>query len=161
MKIRMGTISAATSSKLLASPVWLAILPRSGFVSMTPPSTSAKFRSQCSRNWFEGRTPRTSTYETYTALFSTKKFNAMGDPPRQRRFMDIKEDKKGGTASRPEAGTRDPKAKGAQRDENPDRGRNRVPNTEDEIKGCGTENETSQEKARVEQGGKNHRANTN
>jgi hypothetical protein len=74
--------------------------------------------------------------------------------------MDIGENKKGDTASKPEAGTRDPKAKGAQRDENQDRGRNRVPNTEDEL-GFGTENKTSQEKVRVEQGGKNHRSNTN
>ena len=74
--------------------------------------------------------------------------------------MDIKENKKGDTESKPEAGTRDPKAKGAQRDKSPDRGRNRVPNTEHEL-GNGTENKTSQEKVRVEQGGKNYRANTN
>jgi hypothetical protein len=76
--------------------------------------------------------------------------------------MDIHENKKADTAvSKPEAGTRGPKAKGAQREENPDRGRTRVPNTQDEIKGNGTENETSQEKVRVEQGGKNHHSNTN
>jgi hypothetical protein len=75
--------------------------------------------------------------------------------------MDIHENKRGDTESKPEAGARDPRAKGARRDENPDSGRTRVPNTEDEIKGCGTENKTSQEKVRVEQGGKNHRANTN
>jgi hypothetical protein len=72
--------------------------------------------------------------------------------------MDIHE--RGDTESKPQAGTRDPKGKGAQRDENPDRGRDRVPNTEDELR-VGTENKTSQEKVRVEQGGKNHRANTN
>jgi hypothetical protein len=74
--------------------------------------------------------------------------------------MDIHENKKGDTASKPEAGTRDPKAKGAQRDENPERGRNRVPNSEHEIKDA-KENKTSQEKVRVEQGGKKHRRNTN
>jgi hypothetical protein len=77
------------------------------------------------------------------------------------RIMDIRENKKGDTESKPQAGTCDPKGKGAQREESPDRGRTRVPNTEDEITGCGTENKTSQEKVRVEQGGKNHRANTN
>jgi len=75
--------------------------------------------------------------------------------------MDIHENKKGDTESKPEAGTRDPKGKGAQRDEHPDRGRTRVPSTPDEITGSGTENKTSQEKVRVEQGGKNHRSNTN
>jgi hypothetical protein len=59
--------------------------------------------------------------------------------------MDIHENKNGDTTSKPEAGTRDPKAKGAQRDENPDRGRNRVPNSEHEIKDA-KENKTSQEK---------------
>jgi hypothetical protein len=75
--------------------------------------------------------------------------------------MDIHDNKKGDTAAKPETGTRDPKSKQAQRDENPDRGRTRVPSTQDEIKGNGTESKTSQEKARVEQGGKNHRSNTN
>jgi hypothetical protein len=74
-------------------------------------------------------------------------------------IMDIKENKKGDTESRPQAGTRDPKGKQSQRDENPDTG-NRVPTTENEIKDA-KENKTSQEKARIEQGGKDHRANTN
>jgi hypothetical protein len=80
--------------------------------------------------------------------------------PVNRRYMDVHENKKGDTESKPEAGTRDPKAKGAQRDENPDRGRTRVPNTESEMKDA-KENKTSQEKVRVEQGGKHHRGNTN
>ena len=71
------------------------------------------------------------------------------------------QNKKDDVVGKPEAGVRDPKAKGAQRAENPDRGRDRVPSTQDEIRGNGTENKTSQEKVRVEQGGKNHRSNTN
>jgi hypothetical protein len=74
--------------------------------------------------------------------------------------MEIHENKKGDTSSKPEAGTRDPKSKGAQRDKSPDRGRKRVPNTEHEL-GNGKENKTSQEKVRIEQGDKNHRSNTN
>jgi hypothetical protein len=81
----------------------------------------------------------------------------MGDLSHQRRFMDIHENKKGDTASKPEAGARDPKAKGAQREESPARGRNRVPNTEHEIRDA-KENKTSQEKVRVEQGGKSSAA---
>jgi hypothetical protein len=42
----------------------------------------------------------------------------------------------------------------------PRKGRERVPNREDELD-CGDENTTSQEKVRVEQGGKSHRGNTN
>jgi hypothetical protein len=73
--------------------------------------------------------------------------------------MNIHENKKGDTSSKPEAGARDPKSKGAQRDKSPDRGRKRVPNTEHEL--SGTENKTSQEKVRVEQGGKSYRSTTN
>jgi hypothetical protein len=62
--------------------------------------------------------------------------------------MDIRENK-GDTASKPEAGARDPKAKGAKRDESPDRGRNRVPNAENEIKDA-KENTLSQERLRIE-----------
>jgi hypothetical protein len=64
-------------------------------------------------------------------------------------------------AGTPEAGTRDPKKKQAQLDKHPRKGRERVPNTEDELEDCGTENQNSQEKVRVEQGGKGHRGNTN
>lgn len=74
--------------------------------------------------------------------------------------MDIHENKKGDTAAKPESGTRDLKDKQGQLEVHPRMGRERVPNTEDELDGCGTETKTS-EKVRVEQGGKNHRSNTN
>jgi hypothetical protein len=70
----------------------------------------------------------------------------------------LSEESKNDVVGKAEAGTRDPKGKEAQRDESPDRGRKRVPKHE---LGIGTENKTSQEKVRVEQGGKNHRRNTN
>ena len=62
--------------------------------------------------------------------------------------MDIRENKKGDTESKPEAGARDPKKKHAKLNEHP-------------VKGRETENETSLEKVRVEQGEKNYRGNTN
>ena len=68
---------------------------------------------------------------------------------------------KNDVAAKPQAGARDPKGKQAQLDKHPRKGRERVPNAEDEIDGCGTENATSQEKVRVQQLGKNHRGNTN
>jgi hypothetical protein len=71
------------------------------------------------------------------------------------------ENKKGDIPGKPEAGTRDPKGKQAQLEEHHRKGRNRVPNTEDELEDCGTENKTSQEKVRIQQLGKNHRGNTN
>jgi hypothetical protein len=70
------------------------------------------------------------------------------------------QNKKDDVVGKPEAGVRDPKKKQAQLNEHPRKGRNCVPNTEGEIKDA-KENNTSQEKVRVEQGGKNHRANTN
>jgi hypothetical protein len=75
--------------------------------------------------------------------------------------LDIHENKKGDTAAKPEAGTHDPKDKQGQVEVHPRKGRERVPNTEDELDGCGTENKLSREKVRVEQGGKSHRGNTN
>ena len=75
--------------------------------------------------------------------------------------MDTHENKKGDIAGKPEAGTRDPKGKQAQLKEHPRKGRERVPNTEDELDGCGTENKTSPEKVRVQQLGKNYHRNTN
>jgi hypothetical protein len=60
----------------------------------------------------------------------------------------------------PQQGTRDPKKKQRQLEVHPRNGRERVPNTEDELD-CGDERTTSQEKVRVEQGGKGHRGNTN
>jgi hypothetical protein len=64
--------------------------------------------------WLAARTPCISICEIFTALFRTKRFNAMGERSHQRRFMDIHENKRGDTESKPEAGARDPKAKGAQ-----------------------------------------------
>jgi hypothetical protein len=74
--------------------------------------------------------------------------------------MDIHENKKSDIVGKPEAGTRDPKGKQEQLEVHPRKGRERVPNTEDEIEDA-KENLTSQEKVRVEQGGKSHRGNTN
>ena len=73
--------------------------------------------------------------------------------------MDTHEKKKGDIAGKPQAGATDPKEKHAKLEQHPRKGRERVPSTTDEI-GCGTEIKTS-EKVRVEQGGKNHRSNTN
>ena len=70
------------------------------------------------------------------------------------------QNKKDDVEGRPQAGTRDPKDKQGQLEVHPRKGRERVPNTENELDGCGTETKTS-EKVRVEQGGKNHRSNTN
>ena len=73
--------------------------------------------------------------------------------------MDCEENQKGDIAAKPQSVTRDPKGKQALLEKNP-HGRNRPENTEDELN-CGKENTTSQEKVRVEQGGKSHRGNTN
>jgi hypothetical protein len=70
------------------------------------------------------------------------------------------QNKKDDVVGTPEAGSRDPKKKQAKLNVHPRKGRGRVPNTEDEIHDA-KENKTSQEKVRIEQGGKNHRANTN
>jgi hypothetical protein len=70
------------------------------------------------------------------------------------------QNKKDDVAGKPEAGARDSKGKHAQLKEHPRKGRERVPNTEDELD-CGTENKTSPEKVRIQQLGKNHRGNTN
>jgi hypothetical protein len=67
---------------------------------------------------------------------------------------------KNDVAGKPEAGARDSKGKHAQLKEHPHKGRERVPNTEDEIQDA-TENKTSPEKVRVQQLGKGHRRNTN
>jgi hypothetical protein len=67
---------------------------------------------------------------------------------------------KSDVAGKPEAGTRDPKGKQAQLKKHPRKGRERVPNAEDELD-CGSENKTSQEKVRIQQNGKGHRGNTN
>jgi hypothetical protein len=74
--------------------------------------------------------------------------------------MDCEENKKCDTESKPESGTRDPKCKGKLLAQTPN-GRNRPVSTQDEIDGDPVENKTSQEKVRVEQGGKGHRGNTN
>ena len=71
------------------------------------------------------------------------------------------QNKKDDVAGKPEAGARDSKGKHAQLDKHPRKGRNRVPITEDEIKDCGTENKTSQQRVRIQQLGKNYRGNTN
>jgi hypothetical protein len=68
---------------------------------------------------------------------------------------------KNDVAGKPESGARDSKRKHAQLDKHPRKGRERVPSTQDEVDGCGTENLTSQEKVRVQQLGKGHRRNTN
>jgi len=73
--------------------------------------------------------------------------------------MDSHENKKYDTPAKPQAGANDPKGKQKLLDKTP-HGRHRPPNTEDEIKDA-TENKTSQERVRVEQGGKSHRGNTN
>jgi hypothetical protein len=75
------------------------------------------------------------------------------------RFMN-NQNKNDDVAGTPEAGIRDPKKKQAQLDKHPRKGRNRVPNTEDELKDA-TENKTSQEKVRVEQLGEGYCGNTN
>jgi hypothetical protein len=67
---------------------------------------------------------------------------------------------KNDVAARPQAGTSDPKGKQAKLEVHPRKGRERVPNTEDELD-CGTENKASQEKVRIQQNGKGHRGNTN
>jgi hypothetical protein len=74
--------------------------------------------------------------------------------------MDTHEHKKGDIAAKPSAGASDPKGKHAQLKEHPRKGRDRVPNTENEL-GCGTENKTAPERGRIQQLGKNHRGNTN
>jgi hypothetical protein len=70
------------------------------------------------------------------------------------------QNKKDDVVGKPQAGTRDSKNKQAQLNEHPRKGRDRVPSTQDEIHDA-KENKTSQEKVRIQQGGKNHRANTN
>ena len=62
--------------------------------------------------------------------------------------------------ARPQAGVSDPKAKHAQLEEHPRKGRERVPSTQDEVQDA-TENKTAPEKGRIQQLGKNHRGNTN
>jgi hypothetical protein len=69
--------------------------------------------------------------------------------------------KKDDVARKPEAGARNSKGKHAQLKEHPRKGRERVPNTEDELEDCGTENKTSPEKVRVQQLGNNYHRNTN
>jgi hypothetical protein len=64
-------------------------------------------------------------------------------------------------AGKPEAGARDSKGKHAQLKEHPKKGRERVPNTEDELDGCGTESKTSPEKVRIQQVGKDYHRKTN
>jgi hypothetical protein len=73
------------------------------------------------------------------------------------------QNKKDDVEGKPQAGTRDPKDKQGQLEVHPRKGRERVPSTQYEVDDCGggTENKTSQEKVRVEQGGKSHRGNTN
>jgi hypothetical protein len=66
--------------------------------------------------------------------------------------MDCEENKKGDIAGTPNAGTRDSKGKGKLLAQTP-HGRNRPANTEDEIQDA-KENKTSQEKVRIEQGGR-------
>jgi hypothetical protein len=73
--------------------------------------------------------------------------------------MDSHENKKYDIPAKPQAGANDPKGKQKLLDKTP-HGRHRPPNTEDELD-CGTENKTAPEKARVEQGHKGHRKNTN
>jgi hypothetical protein len=74
--------------------------------------------------------------------------------------MDCEENKKCDIAGTPNAGTRDPKGKGKLLDKTP-HGRHRPVSTQDDVDGDPAENKTSQEKARIEQGGKSHHGNTN
>jgi hypothetical protein len=68
---------------------------------------------------------------------------------------------KNDVAGKPQAGVSDPKGKHAQLEVHPRKGRERVPSTQEEVDDCGTENKTSQDKARIQQHGKNYRGNTN
>jgi hypothetical protein len=74
--------------------------------------------------------------------------------------MDIKENKKADVRSKPDAGTRDPKDKQGQLEDNPITGRDRVPNTEDELTEP-KENTTAQTKVLIQQLGPNYKGNTN
>jgi hypothetical protein len=74
-------------------------------------------------------------------------------------MADTHENKKYDIPAKPSAGVSDPKGKHAQLDKHPRKGRERAPSTQDEVQDA-TETKTS-EKVRVEQGGKNHRSNTN
>jgi hypothetical protein len=68
-----------------------------------------------------------------------------------RRTMDIHENKSCDIAGKAPSWRKRSEGKHAQLEVHPRKGRNRVPNAEDEIEGCGTEKKTSQEKGRVQQ----------
>jgi hypothetical protein len=70
------------------------------------------------------------------------------------------QNKKDDVMGKPSAGAIDPKDKQGQLEVHPRKGRERVPSTQDEL-GDATENATSLEKVRIEQGGKDYCGNTN
>jgi hypothetical protein len=74
--------------------------------------------------------------------------------------MDTEENKKGDVDATPQAGVRDPKDKAGKLEEHPRKGRERVPNTEDELDDP-KENTSAVKKALIQQFGPNYKANTN